>query len=125
MNRDSRGERQSQGEPRRVENFAVELDERKEDCLVNLARIYQLCDQEKKAYDAAIMAIEINSCSENTYLATSQILCEQKSYSKAREILERGKSIIENSHMIDGELVRVKFLQGLFDDSDDNKPWGE
>ncbi len=100
---------------------AVKLDERSEDYLINLARTYQLCGQEKKANEAAMMAIEINSCSENNYLATSQILCEQKLYLNARQILEKGKAIIGNCHMIDGELVRVKFLEGLFNDSDDDK----
>ena len=104
---------------------AVKLDENSEDCLINLARTYQLCDQGKKAYETAMIAIEINSRSENAYLATSQILCEQKLFSNARQILERGKLVIETSHMIDGELVRVKFLEEMFDDSDDQKPWGE
>ena len=72
-----------------------------------------------------MMAIKINNCSEKTYLASSKILCEQNLFSKAREILERGKAIIEDSHMIEGEILRVKFLEGFFDDSDDKKPWGE
>ena len=102
---------------------AVKLDKKSEDCLINLARAYQLCDQGENAYETAMIAIETNRSSENAYLATSQILCEQKLFSDARQILERGKSKIENSHMIDGELVRVKFLEGLFEDSDDKKPW--
>ena len=55
-------------------------------------------------------------------MASSKIICEQNSFSTAREVLERGKAIIEDSHMIEGELVRVKYLEGFYDDNDNKKP---
>lgn len=66
------------------------------------------------AANFSIKAIELNNKSEEAYLMAAKYMCEQELFKEAKKILESAKKIIPNSHMIDGELVRIKFLVDLF-----------
>ena len=102
---------------------AVEIDKYNEKSLINLANQCADCDRPEQGINAAMKAIEINKKSENAYLAATRILCKQELLMDARRMLERAKENIGNSHIIDGELARVKFLEGLLDNKDNSDPW--
>ena len=61
-------------------------------------------------------AITSDKRSVEAYLLASKLLCGQKLFADARQLLEKAKENIENNHILDGELVRVNFLQELSGD---------
>ena len=102
---------------------AVEIDKNNAKCLINLANQCLIFERLEQAIDAGMKAIEINEGSEEAYLVVSKILCKQKLFANARQILEKAQENIKNSHMLDGELVRLKYLEGLLDIGHDSKKW--
>ena len=95
---------------------SLELKPGNADALVNLGLIYYQNSEFDKAVSAAMKAITSDKRSVEAYLLASKLLCGQKLFADARQLLEKAKENIENNHILDGELVRVNFLQELSGD---------
>ena len=102
----------NKSESMRYAYAATELNANDETCFINLANLCLKYESLEQGVKAVEKAIEINDTSEIAYLTAARLLCEDNLYARARQILEKGCRKIADSHLLDGELVRVKFLEG-------------
>ena len=51
----------------------------------------------------------------------SRIFSYTKEYQSAINILNEGLLLLKNNHLLEGELVRIKFVKGEYDDN--NNDW--
>ena len=116
------------GEKEEALKYALEAfnkDNKNEKCIANLSNQYAENGQSHKAIKIVTQAIEENKMCERLYITASNLLCKEKLYQDARAILESGKISIKNSHIIDGELARVRFLEEGDEDKEHASQWSE
>lgn len=87
----------------------------------NLASLYLKAGELPKAKLLAKQSIAKNKYDANCYLMSVRIFCQCKEYQAAINCLNDGISKLKSNHLLEGELVRIKFINGEYDDI--NKDW--
>lgn len=102
---------------------AIEINENNAESHLNLAQIYSIAKNVECSIQAVKKAIKLDNYCVEAYLLLSKLLCGKKRYSKARKVVEEAVSKISDNNILNGELIRVKYLEGLFDEEDAPVPW--
>ena len=66
-------------------------------------------------------SIQKNKYDPNCYLLSARIYCETREYQAAINCISNGLSELKGNHLLEGELVRIKYIKGEYDES--NKDW--
>lgn len=102
---------------------ATEIENRSAEAYLNLSKIESRLGSTEKAIKAAEKAIKLNIYSADAYLVLAGLLEKQKDFCDAIKLLNKANKLIPENHILNGELVRIKFVAGLFDDNDKSYPW--
>ena len=87
----------------------------------HLASLYLQAEDPNNAKLLMQTALKKNKYLADCYLLSSRIFSYTKEYQSAINILNEGLLLLKNNHLLEGELVRIKFVKGEYDDN--NNDW--
>ena len=100
---------------------AVTVNDANAQSFCHLASLHLKANDFSSAKLFASKSIQKNEYDQNSYLMSARIYCQTKEYQAAINCLTNGLSKLQGNHLLEGELVRIKFIKGEYDES--NKDW--
>ena len=95
------------------------------DALINFAKFHEDNGDIQKATVYGKKAVYETGGNPSAYLYLGRLFAKEKRYGEAHNILQQGVTKFADDHFLSGELVRINFLKGQYDDKEKISLWGK